>query len=231
MDCGLPPPSTAPTTPSARKTDSRCRPLRFQFAERFDDRRRGRSFKALWRAFQTRISTAAEQPLRKPDVEQCLHPARDSVDYRLHLQRRASNASRRSDVDHDRVAELAALPDDTPVDIIVVDRDWSKDIWRNATDPEHSSPEKTVAPASESADSVIASEDATTFWYRVWSSFYHFFVFFSAFDEETEHAYQVESWNTNKVWKNYRTPVAQPLSPLTSSLLSSPVSSSLSTGR
>jgi len=207
--------------------DSRRRLLQFQVRQR-------PALRDLWHAFETRISTRVEKP-RVPDLESNVLPPRESLDYRPAGRPSAASAAVPFDVDHD---QLAALPDDHPVDIVVVDRDWTDSV-RYSTDndiekpfvpsPSVSGQLASTGKAASVSSRSIGNRDSQSPWYRLWSSFWHFFVFVDDdFDEEMEAKYSQESWNRNKV--RLPTALVQTNSQPNSSSLLLAACSSLSTG-
>ncbi|KAH7105908.1 hypothetical protein BKA62DRAFT_344375 [Auriculariales sp. MPI-PUGE-AT-0066] len=195
---GLPEPALASST---RKDDSRRRLLHFQVQERSQ-------LRELWDAFHKRISTSTQHGCTA-DLERNILPPtlRESID--VGRQRRGSVVTGLPpDFENER---LAALPDDTPVDIVVVDRDWQQ-AWRSSSDPLYPSPEKAhngsesghagslkAGTASEIDQARDVGRDGSGLWYRVWSSFWYTFISFDDFDNELERLYQQEDWNANKL--------------------------------
>ncbi|KZV96435.1 hypothetical protein EXIGLDRAFT_733351 [Exidia glandulosa HHB12029] len=100
--------------------------------------------------------------------------------------------------DAERVADLAALPDDAEVDYIVVDRDFA-DSWTPSEHAPQSSPEKSQDKSHPTRSDTHSIDFVYTFWHRVWALVTHFFFFMHDFDDRTERNYQREAWNTDKL--------------------------------
>ncbi|KZV87435.1 hypothetical protein EXIGLDRAFT_773645 [Exidia glandulosa HHB12029] len=74
--------------------------------------------------------------------------------------------------DAERVADLAALPDDPEVDYIVVDRDFANS-WTSSEHAPQSSPVKSHPTRSDTH----SIDFVDTFWHRVWALVTHFSFF------------------------------------------------------